>query len=211
MKKTTKWIVAALILVAVLLLYPQIRPLLNQQTLKQTIVPFGVFAPIAFGIIYIVAGLLFLPLSALSVIAGILFGILGGLATVLISATIAAALAFLIARPCCDLLPRARQGIIRKLQHTVEHRLKHNTFQTIFILRLLYMPYIGLSYAAGLVRTSKFWPFVWATFLTNIIGSFVFVYLGNQLSKGFTALIIPVILIALSLLIPHLIKKMIKK
>ncbi len=211
MNKAAKWIIAILVVIAVILLYPRIQPFLNQQTLQQAIAPFGVFAPLAFGVIYIVAGLVFLPVSALSIAAGALFGTFWGLIIVLFSATIAAALAFLIARPCCNLLPQAKQGIIKKLQQTVEHRLETSTFQTIFILRLLYLPYMALSYAAGLVRTCKFWPFVWATFLTNIVGSFVFVYFGSQIGKGLTALIIPAILIVLSMLIPYVVKKFVKK
>lgn len=211
MNKATKLIIAGAALIAIILLYPRLAPLINQETLRQALAPFGIFAPLAFALIYIIAGLLFLPVSALSIAAGALFGTWWGLIIVLFSATAAAALAFIIGRPCCDLLPRAKRGIVQKLQHLVERRLEKSTFHTVFILRLLYVPYMGLSYAAGLVRACEFWPFVWATFLTNIVGSFVFVYLGSQLGKGLTALIIPAALIALSLLVPYVVKRFVKK
>ncbi len=209
MKKITKCILAVAIITAFIILYPYLSDLANVDVLRNTIEPFGVFASLAFAIIYIIAGLLFLPLSVFSIAAGTVFGLWQGLIIVLISATIAAAVSFIIARQFT--LPEAKRGIIQKLQKTVERYLEKNTFQAIFILRLLYLPYIALSYAAGLVKACTFWPFVWATFLTNIVGSFVFVYFGDQLGRGLSALIIPVILIALSLLIPYVTRKLSKK
>ncbi len=70
---------------------------------------------------------------------------------------------------------------------------------------------MGLSYAAGLVRTAKLKDFALATFLTNIIGSFSFVYFGSQLDAGWKALILPIGLILLTLLIPKIVKKYQKK
>lgn len=63
-----------------------------------------------------------------------------------------------------------------------------------------------LSYAAGLVRTAKLRDFALATFLTNIIGGFVFVYFGDQLGSGLKNLLLPASLIIISLLIPRIIR-----
>jgi len=211
MKKPVKIGLTLAIVILAILFYPRIISVLNVETLRGLIEPFGVFAPLAFGVLYIVAGIFFIPLSVFSIAGGVLFGTLWGLLVVLLSATISAAAAFFIARQFSSKVPQAQKGIIQKLQKTVEKRLEKSTFQTIVILRLLYMPYIALSYAAGLVKTCKFWPYIVATFFTNIVGSFVFVYLGDQLDKGLTALIIPVVLILLTLLIPKIVKKFVKK
>lgn len=211
MNKWAKWLIAVIVLAIIIWLYPKLLPYADVDALRELLAPFGALASALFVIIYIIAGLLFLPLSAFSIAAGILFGTLWGLVIVLFAATATGALAFIISRQFSTLLPQAKAGIIKKMQKAIEKRLHRNTFQTIFILRLLYMPYIFLSFAAGLVKTCKFWPFIGATFVTNIIGSFIFVYLGDQLSKGLTALIIPVILIILSLMIPYVVKKFIKK
>lgn len=212
MKNAGKLLIAIVFIILFLLIYPNLAPLVDDiDALRSTLAPFGWLASLTFIVISIIAGILFLPLSAFAVAGGILFGTLWGLLLVLFAATISAALAFLIARQFSDLVPRAKKGFIQKLQRAIERRLHKNTFQTIFVLRLLYLPYIGLSFAAGLVRTCKFWPFVWATFFTNIVGSFVFVYFGDQLGRGIHAFIIPAILIALSMLIPYIIKKFVKK
>jgi len=211
MKKQWKFVLAGILLIVLVLLYPRISTLTDVDALRASLAPFGWLAALVFFFIYIIAGIMFLPLSVFSIAAGILFGLLWGLIIVLIAATIAAALSFLIARQFSSMIPRFKKGVIQKLQHTVELYLGKNTFQAIFILRLLYLPYIGLSFAAGLVRTCKFWPFVLATFLTNIVGSFVFVYFGDQFGRGLRALIIPVILIGLSLLIPYIVKRFTKK
>lgn len=211
MNKYLKWALFGLAVILGIIFYPKLSAIANVDALRTTIEPYGVLAPVLFGIIYIISGLLFLPLSVFSVAGGILFGTLNGLIIVLIAATIAGALAFLISRQFSNYIPEAKAGLIHKLQNTVEKRLEKNTFQAIAILRLLYLPYIGLSYAAGLVKTAQFWPYVWATFLTNIAGSFVFVYLGDQLDKGLTALIIPVVLIALTLLVPKIVKQFVNQ
>ena len=210
MKKLKIALIIAAILI-IIAIYPQISELTDVDALRATLAPFGMLASLVFAVIYIVVGILFFPLSILSIAAGTIFGLWQGLIIVLIAATIAAALSFIIARQFSNFIPKAQKGIIQKMQKKLEGYLQKNTFQAIFVLRLLYLPYGVLSFAAGLVKSCKFWPFVWATFLTNIVGSFVLVYFGDQLGKGLEALIIPVILIALSLSIPYLTKKLIKK
>ena len=207
MKKAWKFALIGIFLLMLIFIYPKISEFTDVEALRNTLETFGWLAALVFSVIYIIAGILLLPLSVFSIAAGTLFGLFWGLIIVLISATISAALSFIIARQFTSFVPRFKKGFIQKLQNTVEKYLEKNTFQAIFILRLLYLPYIGLSFAAGLVRKCKFWPFVLATFLTNIIGSFVFVYFGDQLGRGLKALIIPVILIGLSLLIPYIVKK----
>jgi len=210
-KRILRWSIGIFALALLVFYYPQVSSWLNVENVRSFIDQFGALAPLAFITLYVIAGLFFLPLTIFSIAGGVLFGALWGTIIVLTSATLVGAFAFLIARQFSHLIPQAKAGIIFKLQDTVEKRLEKSTFQSIMILRLLYMPYIALSYAAGLVKTAQFWPFVGATFLTNIIGSFVFVYLGDQIDKGLAALAIPVVLIGLTLLIPKITKWFLKK
>jgi len=65
---------------------------------------FGVWSPILFGLVYIVAILLLAPAEPMSIAAGFVFGA-GGLPIVLVSATIGAGLAFR-----CPELPDERRS-----------------------------------------------------------------------------------------------------
>lgn len=208
MKKTTKYIILALAIVLLIFLFPKLKTVASVETIRGLIEPFGVLAPLAFGVLYIFSVLFFVPATAFTIAAGVLFGTWLALGIVLVAALVSAGLAFLIGRKFSDHIPKVKTGLIRKLQDRVDKECHENTFQAILILRLLYFPYIALSYAAGLVKTAKLGQFLLATFLGNIVGSFVFVYLGDSLSKGPKALIIPAVLIVVTLLIPRVVKKL---
>jgi len=147
-----------------------------------------------------------LPAVLFTVLAGVLFGILWGTVYVVIAATIAAIIGFQIARKF-KITSKSRNKIIRKLVDQCDNHCRNNGLQAFIILRLLYLPYMPLSYAAGLVKSARLRDFTVATFLTNIIGSFTFVYFGSNLDKGLKGLLLPGILIALTLLIPRIVKK----
>lgn len=202
-----KLLIIGVVIAIGILLYPYLVEIANLENLRGFVYKFGFFAPVAFSVIYIFAGLLFVPLSLFSIAGGVLFGTIKGTLIIVLAATIAAMLSFILARPFNSLIPRSEAGIIQKLQQRIEKQLHKNTFQTILILRLLFPPYILFSYACGLVRTCKFWPYSSATFFSNIVGSFVFVYLGASLDKGLQALILPVILVALVIFIPKVVRK----
>ncbi|MEO6811838.1 MAG: hypothetical protein ABI353_22240, partial [Isosphaeraceae bacterium] len=63
------------------------------EALEKTIKGFGPWSPLAFGLIYIVAVLVMVPGSALTVAVGAMFGLVVGTATVSLASTIGAALA----------------------------------------------------------------------------------------------------------------------
>lgn len=169
----------------------------------------GIFGPLVYGIIYIVAILLMIPATIFSVFAGALFGTLWGTVLVVTSATIAATLAFLITRRIeGNEHIRTQNKTVDTLMKSIGKRSVQNGLQLIIVLRLLFLPYIALSYACGFVKEIRLRDFVLGTFLTNIIGSFTFVYLGDSIGRGWSALLIPVVLIAFTLLIPKVVKKM---
>lgn len=205
-----KLLIIGVVIIIGIFLYPHLVEIANLDNLRGFVYQFGVFAPVAFSVVYVVAGLLFVPLSLFSIAGGVLFGTVKGTIVIVVAATTAAMLSFILARPFHSLIPRSEAGIIHKLQHRIEKQLDHNTFQTILILRLLFPPYIIFSYACGLVRTCKFWPYSSATFFSNIVGSFVFVYLGASLDKGLQALLLPAVLVALVIFIPKVVRKFTK-
>ncbi|MBI4441355.1 TVP38/TMEM64 family protein [Candidatus Woesearchaeota archaeon] len=189
----------------IIILYPWLTSL-DVHSLRTLLAPFGILAPAVFIGLYIIAGLFLAPLSLFSIAAGILFGTLWGFAIVLCAATASAILAFLIGRFFAECIPRANKGTLQQVQEKIERHMAAKTFHTILILRLIFLPYIELSYAAGLVKTCRFWPFVVATFLATMIGSFVFVYLGAHLGSGWRTYILPIVLVGVSFLLPFVIR-----
>ncbi len=213
-KKAIKYIILSLLLLTLAYIYffTSLRSYITIESIQSFVNQFGMAAPFIFMIIYIIALLLLLPASLFSIAGGVLFGVIWGTIYVVIAATVAATIAFLFAR---KLKGKKRKEFSNKFIKTIvekcENHCEINGFKTFFILRLLYLPYMPLSYAAGLVHSAKLKDFVSATFLTNIVGSFTFVYFGSQIQNGLTALIIPTVLIILTLLIPKIVKKIRKE
>ncbi|MEM8964077.1 MAG: VTT domain-containing protein [Acidobacteriota bacterium] len=201
-----------LVVIIVIIVAVQWLPLdtyLSRDWIEGQMEAFGPWAPIAYGLLYFIAAMLLAPVSVLTVLAGTLFGKVLGTTVVVTAATIAAALAFLISRFFGTglsewLAKREKAGpLVGKVESLVE---KHG-FLAFFIIRSLMLHYMFVSYAAGLVRSARLWDFTLATFLTNCIFSFVFVYLGSSLTEGWTAMIIPIILVVLVSQVPRLMRR----
>ena len=200
------------LIVLYILMFTDLKNFVSVENVESFLAPYGMLGPLVFCLIYIALILVFFPAAALTVLAGILFGALWGTVYVVIAATIAAGLAFLISRYFSSNLDFIRKHrYVEGLVKRVEKQLGEKGLQTFIILRLLYLPYMALSYASGLVRSAKLWEFSVATFLTNIVGSFTFAYFGSSIRSGPRALILPVILIGLTLLVPKIVKKLQRK
>lgn len=205
-------LVLLLILIAAILLYffTPLKEYTSPAKITALVNATGPFGPIVFAAIYYVITLLFFSAAAFSVIAGTLFGNLWGTVIVVIAATLSAQSAFLIARALgAGVIEKlgTHGSSVTKLINYVQTGVKKNGFQFFFIMRCLFVPYIPASYAAGLVTEASAWQFFFATLLTNMIFSPAFVYLGDNLTNGPKALLLPVILIILVLSVPKILKK----
>jgi uncharacterized membrane protein YdjX (TVP38/TMEM64 family) len=209
-KKYVKITLITLILTTLAYLYffTPVKSYITQQAIANFVNGFGVLAPLAFIVIYVVALLFFLPATLFTVFGGVIFGLLWGTVYVVIAATLAACLGFMITRKFSGVSRgKHKNKLVKTLVDKCHHHCEKNGLQAFIIMRLLFLPYMPLSYAAGLVKSARLRDFALATFLTNIIGSFTFVFLGSQLQNGLKALILPVVLIVGTLLIPKVVKK----
>ena len=205
--------VALVCIFAAIYFYTPLKDGFDLDYIRSLVESLGMLAPIIYGIIYSIVILFFIPATPLTVLSGLLFGPFLGTIVVVIAATVSASVAFLIARFFgADAVSRfsGEQGIGKWIKK-VELQCKNNGFVAFFILRNLFLPYILLSYASGLVKSAKLRDFASATFVSNTIHSFMFVYLGDSLLKGPKALIVPVILIILVLQIPKIVQRYEKK
>jgi len=135
----------------------------------------GVAAPLIFMTLYVVATVLFLPGSVLTIAGGALFGPVWGSFYSLTGATLGASLAFLVARYLAsDWVTRKAGGRLRQLIEGVEAE----GWQFVAFVRLVPLfPFNLLNYALGLTRI-RLSHFILATYVCMVPGSLAYTYLG---------------------------------
>lgn len=138
----------------------------------------GPWGPVAFVVIYILAAILFLPGSILTLGAGFLFGLVRGTIVVNIGATLGATAAFLIGRYF------ARDWVAKQLENrpnfqAIDGAVAEEGWKIVGLLRLSpVFPFNLLNYGLGLTRVSLrdyFFP----TWLGILPGTLSYVYLGT--------------------------------
>ncbi len=219
MKKYIKYAILFVAGIIIFLGYKyELHAYLTEENITAWIESFGHWGPLVYMVLYYVAILFFLPATVFTILAGLLFGKFWGSVYVVIAATLSAQTAFYITRylgsDAAQKFSKDKRGmsaLIEKIRNQCEKKCKLYGFRTFFIMRCLFLPYIPLSYAAGLIKTAKASDFFFATLVTNMIFSPAFVYFGDQLSEGPKALILPVILIGLVLSMPRIVKKLRKE
>lgn len=192
--------VGVLIAIGFLLRSGALQSFLSPQSVQLFISTFGMAAPVVYTILYIFLTVFFFPASVLTIIGGVLFGAVIGTMYTILAATIAATIAFKLARWFGRSFVASRVGSRLK---GIESKISGDGFWSMVVLRLLFLPYIPLSYAAGLT-SMKLVDFVLATFLTNIPGSLAFSYVGSSFGDPNKA-IVAIMYITLVLCIPLLV------
>lgn len=187
------------------------RESFNTDTLQVWLAQWGLFAPLAFMLIYAMATLLFLPGSLLTLLGGALFGPLWGTLYNLSGATLGALLAFLIARYLAsDWVSRKAGGRVKQLLDGVEEE----GWRFVAFVRLVPLfPFNLLNYALGLTRIRAM-EYLFATYLFMLPGALAYTYLGyagrealaggnGLIQKGLAALA----LLAFAAFLPRLIRR----
>jgi len=143
----------------------------------------GGWGPVIFIGLYVVATVLFIPGSVLTLGAGAVFGVALGSVCVSISATLGATAAFLVGRYL------ARDVIARKIEKnekfaTIDRAVADEGWKIVLLTRLSpVFPFTLLNYAFGLTRV-KLSHYVLASWLGMIPGTVMYVYLGSLVSVG---------------------------
>jgi len=135
----------------------------------------GAAAPLAFMGIYIIATVLFLPGSVLTLAGGALFGPVWGTLYSLTGATIGATLAFLVARYLAADWVRDKSGerLTRIMQGVDEEGWRFVAFVRLVPL----FPFNLLNYALGLTRIPVL-AYVITSFICMFPGAVAYTYLG---------------------------------
>ena len=143
----------------------------------------GPWAPAIFVCLYVVATVLFIPGSVLTLGAGAVFGVALGSMLVSISATLGATAAFLVGRYL------ARDAIARKIERNdkfaaIDHAVADEGWKIVLLTRLSpVFPFTLLNYVFGLTRV-KLSHYVLASWIGMIPGTVMYVYLGSLVQVG---------------------------
>jgi uncharacterized membrane protein YdjX (TVP38/TMEM64 family) len=175
MKK--QWIKPAvvLVLIAALILAARLSDLDQRLAEFRTwVAGLGMIGPVIFAGVYALATVLALPGSALTIMAGVIFGSIPGVSAVIVGATLGGALCFLISRYVArdwvaSLLER--NDTFRKLDDLTE---KHGAI-IVAITRLVPLfPFNLLNYGFGLTKV-PFWTYVSWSALCMVPGTILYV------------------------------------
>ena len=135
------------------------------------------FGPLLYIIIYWLRPLIFFPATILTVLGGFLFGPIGIIYTIIGangSAMVAFAIGYFFGQGILE-ENEDSAGFIQK--YTT--RMRENSFETVLLMRLIFLPYDLVNYSAGFLRI-KWLPFLLATAIGSLPGTISFVLLGSS-------------------------------
>ncbi len=138
----------------------------------------GPWGPVIFIALYVVATVLFVPGSVLTLGAGAVFGVVWGSIYVSLAATLGATCAFLVGRYL------ARDAIARKIEGNprfaaLDQAVANEGWKIVGLTRLSpVFPFTLLNYAFGITRV-KLGQYVLASWIGMMPGTVMYVYLGS--------------------------------
>lgn len=140
---------------------------------------------LAYVMVYLARPIVLFPASILTIVGGILFGPVLGVLVVVIAANASAMVAYgvgrLLGRP-----PGEPTVSSDDVQHSLatrwSTRMREHSFETVLIMRLLFLPYDFVNYLSGILRL-RWLPFLLATALGSLPGTVSFVLLGASLDR----------------------------
>ncbi|WP_428265853.1 TVP38/TMEM64 family protein [Haliangium sp.] len=143
----------------------------------------GALGVVIYGLVYVVATVLWIPGSVLTIAAGFVYGLIGGTLVVIPSSVAGATLAFVIARFLARDWVRARLMRHPRLA-AVDAAIGERGFSIVMLLRLSPLfPFVALNYALGLTKV-RLRDYVLASVVGMIPGTFLFVYIGTLVTDA---------------------------
>jgi uncharacterized membrane protein YdjX (TVP38/TMEM64 family) len=171
------WIVAGLTVAAVIVAGRFVPVGEALKAFEHRVAELGAWAPILYGVLYVVAGLLLVPGSVLTIGAGVLFGLLWGTVVVSVASTVTAALAFLVSRHLARARVERMAARNDKFQ-AIDHAIREKGWKVVALLRLSpLMPFNVSNYLYGLTAID-FGHYVLASWAGMLPATVLYVYLG---------------------------------
>jgi uncharacterized membrane protein YdjX (TVP38/TMEM64 family) len=140
----------------------------------------GVWGALIYISLYAVRPLILFPSTVLTLAGGFVFGPLLGVLYTILASNISSAIAFYVGRFFgAGLLGEdGSEGILQRYAR----RMRENSFETVMVMRFIFLPYDAVSYLAGFLKI-HFWAFILATALGSIPGTIAFVGFGASIER----------------------------
>lgn len=173
-----RWGSMLLILAAIVTLIRSLPFDQAMAAMKDWIAGLGVWGPVVLALLYVVATVLFVPGTILTLAAGAMFGLGIGTATVSVGSTVGASLAFLIARY------GAREKVAEMAKGNrrfgaIDRAVGEGGWKIVGLLRLSpAIPFNLQNYLYGLTPV-RFWPYAVTSWVAMLPGTFLYVYIGH--------------------------------
>ncbi len=156
---------------------------LSPLTVVQRLIDFfsaSFYGPLLFILIYTLRPLLLFPATLLTIAAGFVFGPILGVVLIIIGSNASALLAYAVGRFFGQgvLSDDQSNGIVQRYSK----RLRENSFETVFLLRLLFVPYDLVNYLSGFLRI-HWGAFIVATALGALPGTLAFTLFGASIEQ----------------------------
>ena len=139
-----------------------------------TLLTDSLFGPLLYIVLYAIRPLLFFPATVLTLLGGFLFGPIGILFTIVgsnASAMVTFGIGWFFGQDVLD--DREGTGVIQRYAQ----RMRENSFETVLIMRLIFLPYDLVNYASGFLKIN--WQaFLAATAIGSVPGTVSFVLFG---------------------------------
>jgi uncharacterized membrane protein YdjX (TVP38/TMEM64 family) len=175
--------------------------------IRDWIVSFGIWAPIVFIAVYTIRPLILFPASILSLAAGLAFGAVEGIIYIIIGALGGATVAYFAANLLGAKLLKRPSIRMEKIRGKMEE----NGFFYVLLLRLVpFLNFDLISYLAGMGKV-RYPPFILATAIGILPGTFGYVFLGSSLvGEDRTNLYIAISFFLVMIIVPIIFKKKLK-
>ena len=207
------FIIAAVYLVR----FTPVQDFFTRQTLGEFLEGVGIWAPIAYIMVYAVGVCLFVPGTLLTGLGAAIFGPYLGFVYVWIGAMAGSSAAFIIAR---TLAREFAESLIGDRLKKYDDGIERNGFATVLYLRLVYFPFTPMNFGMGVTKV-RFRDYFFGTGLGIIVGTFIFTFFigtvrdvwvsGNWSELISFRIFFSVALFTFSLFIPKIVKRFEKK
>jgi uncharacterized membrane protein YdjX (TVP38/TMEM64 family) len=140
----------------------------------------GLWGPLVYILLYAIRPLILFPSTVLTLAGGFVFGPVLGVLYTIIASNISSTIAFFVGRYFGKGLLKddGSNGLIQRYAR----RMRANSFETVMVMRFIFLPYDAVSYLAGFLRI-QYLAFILATALGSIPGTIAFIGFGASIES----------------------------
>ncbi|MCF6278517.1 MAG: TVP38/TMEM64 family protein [Anaerolineales bacterium] len=140
----------------------------------------SLWGPVIYIVLYAIRPLILFPSTILTLAGGFVFGPFIGVLYTIIASNISSTIAFYVGRFFGEGLLKddGSEGLLQRYAR----RMRENSFETVMVMRFIFLPYDAVSYLAGFLRI-KYSAFILATALGSIPGTIAFVGFGASIES----------------------------